>query len=142
MITGVIPYFQRECPLRLHVIIVDDASPVPAAAEVSAVKISCTTQVVRRINGGPGAARHTGLDRVPAGTRFVAFLDSDGRMVARPPVGWQRMLQSGSDFYFADLTCINSDRALAPSRARVASVLQNTPSQVSSISKMALGDST
>ena len=56
MITVVIPYFQREpgilaralasiaaqqaCPLSVHVIVVDDASPVPADAEIAGMDLS------------------------------------------------------------------------------------------------------
>ena len=76
MITVVIPYFQREpgilaralasiaaqqaCPLPVHVIVVDDASPVPTAQELASVgRVPYTVQVVQQPNGGPGSARNT-----------------------------------------------------------------------------------
>jgi mycofactocin system glycosyltransferase len=67
------------------VIVVDDASADPAAIE----RIAATrgASVIRRpVNGGPGAARNTGL--AAAETEFVAFLDSD--CVPRP--GWLEKL--------------------------------------------------
>ncbi len=78
----------RDLP---HVIVVDDASADPVAigriaAEHGAVAIR------RPVNGGPGAARNTGL--AAAETEFVAFLDSD--CVPRP--GWlERLLPHFAD---------------------------------------------
>ena len=118
MISVVIPYYQREpgilrralasiaaqrdCPLPIHVIVVDDASPAPAASEVESVDLPCTVQVVAQANGGPGAARNAGLDHAPSGTRFIALLDSDDEWT---PSHLQRAvcaLESGFQFYFAD----------------------------------------
>lgn len=91
----VIPYYQRRAGLlrqcvhsvleqpgeiRFRVIVVDDGSPVPAAAEVAPLLPRFgdhRIQVVLQNNAGPGAARNTGLDHVPAGTPLVTFLDSD-----------------------------------------------------------------
>lgn len=120
MIAVVIPYFQRSegilrkalasiaaqlpAGLPVHVIVVDDASPLPADGEVAAVpNPPYTLQVVRQANGGPGAARNTGLDHVPDNTRYIAFLDSDDEW---SPDHLQRAvfaLEAGYDFYFADL---------------------------------------
>jgi GT2 family glycosyltransferase len=61
----------RDLP---RVIVVDDASADPAALRRIAAAHGAT--VIRRpVNGGPGAARNTGLGA--AETEFVAFLDSD-----------------------------------------------------------------
>jgi succinoglycan biosynthesis protein ExoW len=119
VITIVIPYYQeepgvlqralrsvsaqRDCPLPLHVIVVDDASPVPADQELLTLgDIGVPVQHIRRPNGGPGAARNTGLDNAPKQTRYLAFLDSDDEWspdhLARAVVA----LKSGYDFYFAD----------------------------------------
>ena len=59
--------------LPLRVIVVDDASP-------STVRPGNCTVVRRDSNGGPGAARNTGLAAVT--TPFVAFVDSDVRASA------------------------------------------------------------
>lgn len=61
-------------------IVVDDAGPAAFAAPTGA------TLVRRATNGGPGAARNTGLDMVT--TPLVAFLDAD--VSARP--GWMTEL--------------------------------------------------
>jgi succinoglycan biosynthesis protein ExoW len=119
MICVVIPYFQREpgilakalasiatqrdCPLPVHVVVVDDASPMPASGEVAAAgALPFTFDVIRQANGGPGAARNTGLSRAPAGTKYIALLDSDDSW---SPDHLQRAvaaLGAGYQFYFAD----------------------------------------
>lgn len=59
---------------RYPVLIVDDASDTPAAvAEV--VRSHGARLVVRSVNGGPAAARNTGIGAVD--TTFIMFLDSD-----------------------------------------------------------------
>ena len=76
---------------RLPVIVVDDASADPAAiAEIAARH---GARVIRRpVNGGPGAARNTGL--AAASTELVAFLDSD----CVPAPGWlDRLLPHFAD---------------------------------------------
>ena len=68
----------RDLP---YVIVVDDASADPAA--IKRIAAGHGAAVIRRpVNGGPGAARNTGL--AVADTDIVAFLDSD--CVPRP--GW------------------------------------------------------
>ena len=68
----------RDLP---HVIVVDDASADPLAIKRIAAEHGAAV-VHRPVNGGPGAARNTGLNA--ADTDIVAFLDSD--CVPRP--GW------------------------------------------------------
>jgi mycofactocin glycosyltransferase len=64
-----------------EVIVVDDCSADPAGIE--AVAAAAGARVIRRpVNGGPGAARNTGL--AAATTELVAFLDSD----CVPSAGW------------------------------------------------------
>jgi mycofactocin system glycosyltransferase len=89
-LTVVIPVRDREAELTRclaglaqvpRVIVVDDCSGDPAA--VARVAAGAGARVVRRaVNGGPGAARNTGL--AAADTPLVAFLDSD----CVPGPGW------------------------------------------------------
>jgi succinoglycan biosynthesis protein ExoW len=119
MITVVIPYYQKApgilakalasiaaqqgCPLPVHVIVVDDASPAPTGPELaSAGPMPYPVQVIKQANAGPGAARNTGLDNAPAGTRFIAFLDSDDEWTPDHLARAVAALDSGYDFYFAD----------------------------------------
>jgi mycofactocin system glycosyltransferase len=89
-VTVIVPVRDRAAELdrclaaagrRYPVVVVDDGSADPAA--VAAGCAARGAELVRRdVNGGPGAARNTGLRAV--GTEFVAFLDSD----CVPPDGW------------------------------------------------------
>ena len=88
-VTVVIPVRDRTAELALclaglseyRVIVVDDGSRDPAA--VAATATAAGAHVVRRaVNGGPAAARNTGLAAVD--TPLVAFLDSD----CVPAPGW------------------------------------------------------
>ena len=64
-----------------RVIVVDDASADPAA--IKRIAAARGAEVIHRpVNGGPGAARNTGL--AAARTELVAFLDSD----CVPAPGW------------------------------------------------------
>jgi mycofactocin glycosyltransferase len=73
------------------VIVVDDASADPGA--IAAIAAAHGARVIRRpVNGGPGAARNTGL--AAASTEIVAFLDSD----CVPEPGWlDRLLPHFAD---------------------------------------------
>lgn len=120
LIAVVIPYFQREagvlrralasvaeqkdCPGLVEVIVVDDASPVPATGEVAAVEFpeSIRVRVIRQPNGGPGAARNTGLEAVTSCTRWVAFLDSDDQWHEQHLVRAVMALKCGHDAIFGD----------------------------------------
>lgn len=90
-VTVVIPVRDRYAELRRclaglgggahRVIVVDDCSA--DAGAIAAIAVAAGARVVRRAaNGGPAAARNTGL--AACDTEFVAFLDSD----CVPRGGW------------------------------------------------------
>lgn len=88
----------------VHIVIVDDSSPVPAKVELEDLNSPrFPLIVVRQRNAGPGAARNRGLESVPSGTRYVAFLDSDDEWTSEHLARATLALSQGYDFYFADL---------------------------------------
>lgn len=121
MISVVIPYYQRQAgvlrralasiaaqintALPVEVIVVDDASPAPAHAELAAMQWpqGMGARLIQRANGGPGAARNTGLDAVSPATQYLAFLDSDDEWLPQHLVRAVAALDMGYDFFFADL---------------------------------------
>jgi mycofactocin glycosyltransferase len=93
-VTVIIPVRDRAAMLerclaatgtRYPVIVVDDGSADPDATAVIAARCGAAVRL-RGANGGPAAARNTGLAGV--GTDLIAFLDSD----CVPPPGWVRAL--------------------------------------------------
>lgn len=117
----VIPYFQREpgilrralmsilhqtlpANVRVEVIVVDDASPVPAEGEIKDLNFSgaITLKLLKQSNGGPGAARNRGLDAVDPSAHYVAFLDSDDAWYPGHLTLAIAALEQGHDFYFCD----------------------------------------
>lgn len=119
-VSVLIPFFQREKgPLAravesvlaqdykgaVHVVVVDDGSPVSAADELSGLlrqRGSVDLIVHRQANGGPASARNTALNLCPRDTTLVAFLDSDDQWDHRHLTRAVRTLSRGFDFYFAD----------------------------------------
>lgn len=119
LVSVVIPFFQREPgPLRraldsicaqslnepIEVLVIDDASPVPAAELAHGVTLPERVQlrVVRQENGGPASARNRGLRERSRSSRFVAFLDSDDTWSAKHLERGVAALSAGASFYFAD----------------------------------------
>lgn len=116
----IIPFFQREHGILtraldsiasqthddIDVVIVDDSSPLPPQDEIAARPRAeqDRIKVVRQPNGGPARARNAGLDAVPPGADYAAFLDSDDRWepghIATAVTG----LDAGFDFFFDDYT--------------------------------------
>lgn len=118
-IAVVIPHFQRKPGLlgvalrsvftqslaaQVHVVVVDDESPVSAESEVAALNDVPKNQltIIRQKNGGAGSARNKALDNVPAGVQFVAFLDSDDSWRPGHLENAVAALNQGFDGYFAD----------------------------------------
>lgn len=120
MIYVVIPYFQREpgilrraiasvlrqdCTKHpIHLIVVDDASPVPAQDELHEFDLHSTScQIIfQKKNGGPGSARNTGLDSLPKSAKYLAFLDSDDEWAPDHLSRAVRALEQGYDVFFAN----------------------------------------
>ncbi|MBO9685121.1 glycosyltransferase family 2 protein [Roseateles chitosanitabidus] len=124
LIAVVIPHFQRQSGLlakalasafaqtiadRIHVIVVDDESPISAQSEVDAHPEFPREQltVQRKPNGGAGSARNKALDLVPPGTTFVAFLDSDDDWRPDHLANALAVMGERFDGYFADWWSFN-----------------------------------
>lgn len=118
----VIPFYQRSAGIlsraltsirnqnlppdvELEVIVVDDQSPVAAAAEVSSFSNSekIGWNVIRQSNAGPGVARNSGIEWLAdKGVRYVAFLDSDDEWRSDHLSNAVTALEKGGDLYFSD----------------------------------------
>ena len=126
MISVIIPYFQKEtgilqralrsistqqgCSENIEIIVVDDCSPIPASGEIDALgDLNLNIQCISQPNGGPGAARNTGLNHVGNLTKYVAFLDSDDEWAENHLANAVSALTSGSDFYFSDHLQLGAD---------------------------------
>ena len=118
----VMPFYQRDAAVvrrslasiaaqalpgdvRLKLVMVDDASPLPVEQALAGFTLPAPHDIVvlHRPNGGPGAARNTALDALdPREIDFVAFLDSDDvwreNHLARAIAG----LGGDGDFFFCD----------------------------------------
>ncbi len=122
-IAAVIPHFQRKPGLlpqavrsvfaqtladRIVVVICDDGSPVSAELEIRGLVDLPQNRmiIVHQPNAGAGAARNNALNCLPAGVRYVAFIDSDD--VWRPTHIERavKALQLGCDAYFADFIAV------------------------------------
>jgi succinoglycan biosynthesis protein ExoW len=123
-IAVITPFFQRKPGLlaaalgsaftqtlgeRVLAIVVDDGSPVAARDEIAMLPPAwrARTLLVEQANAGAGAARNRALDHVPAGTRLVAFLDSDDTWRAHHLAQAEQALAGGHDAYFADWCSFN-----------------------------------
>ncbi|ASJ63367.1 succinoglycan biosynthesis glycosyltransferase ExoW (plasmid) [Sinorhizobium meliloti WSM1022] len=120
-LTVVIPYYQKEPGILrralasvfaqtledFHVLVIDDESPYPIADELAGLAQEERERiaVIRQPNGGPGGARNTGLDNVPADSDFVAFLDSDDVWTPDHLLNaYQSMTRFDADCYWASIT--------------------------------------
>ena len=116
----VIPYFQRESGIltralrsiaaqsdtsSLRVVVVDDASPVPAAGEIAGLRgtFPCDLQLIEQPNAGPGGARNRGIEALAGDVRYIAFLDSDDEWSVAHLARARFALKRGYDVFFGDL---------------------------------------
>lgn len=123
VIAVIIPFFQRtpgllaQCVQSIleqpdappyQIIVVDDGSPIAAAAELEELLPIAgeRLRIIRQPNAGPGAARNHGLDEVPPGTRYVAFLDSDDTWQGPFLADAVHALGLGYDLFFGNSTRI------------------------------------
>jgi succinoglycan biosynthesis protein ExoW len=128
----IVPFYQREAGLLLRavqsalaqtavrtlVIVIDDESPTDANEELRALSPDERKGILllTQRNGGPGAARNTGIDAVPDDIDYIAFLDSDDTWA---PDHLERAMQAmalGADLYFSKLP---RDFAEVPASARI-----------------------
>lgn len=117
----IIPYYQKEPGIlrralgsvfaqtygNFDIIVVDDQSPYPVDDELRPLPAEERDRitVIRQPNAGPGGARNTGLEHVPAEADFVALLDSDDLWTPdHLKNAIDAMTQFDADCYFASIT--------------------------------------
>ncbi|MGX5720334.1 glycosyltransferase family 2 protein [Shinella zoogloeoides] len=120
-LTVIIPFYQKEPGILrraltsvfaqgfndFDVIVVDDESPYPPDGDLIdfCEAEQARVRVIRQENAGPGGARNTGLDHVPAASDFVAFLDSDDTWAPdHLAIAHAAMTHFSADCYFASIT--------------------------------------
>lgn len=124
-IAVIIPYYQRDAGIlsravasvqaqelppdvALRILVIDDASPRPATAELAGLEsvVGRAVEVVLQANAGPGGARNRGLEMAEGDdeTGVVAFLDSDDIWAPTHLADALAALERGYDFYCCDNT--------------------------------------
>jgi succinoglycan biosynthesis protein ExoW len=114
----VVPFYQRtpgllaqtvrsiveQCTTaELLIVVVDDASPIPAEPELAGLPaFRGEISLIRQANAGPGAARNTALDALDGKVDLMSFLDSDDVWLHGHLDRAERAMAAGADFYFAD----------------------------------------
>jgi succinoglycan biosynthesis protein ExoW len=80
---AIVSALAQESDAETTIIVIDDASPVPARDELAELMRAYPNRIViiEQPNAGPAAARNKGLESVPDGTEYVAFLDSDDEWI-------------------------------------------------------------
>lgn len=134
-IAVIIPYFQREAGIlgralrsayaqdveqaSIRILVIDDASPFDPAKEIEAAgspPSHITVEIIRRQNGGPGAARNTGFDAAMKFADLIAMLDSDDAWTAGHLRRALASLDAGHDVYFSDHASIEGVAYLPTAR--------------------------
>lgn len=115
----VIPFFQRTPGILartvravlsqkgvdgFRIIVVDDSSPVRGRDELMGLMREAGDRIilVEQPNSGAAGARNKGLDSLPEGTKYVAFVDSDDEWSPNHLSNALFALTRGFDFYFSD----------------------------------------
>jgi succinoglycan biosynthesis protein ExoW len=125
----VIPYFQREPGIlsqalasiaaqdiegfEVIVVVVDDASPSPPELELEAFapkSFKGEIRVVKRPNGGPGAARNTGIEALVGVADYISLMDSDDAWAPHHLRLAAGCMDQGADLFFADFQGVETDR--------------------------------
>lgn len=118
-IAVVIPFFQRVPGIlartvrsvlaqqgvdAFRIVVVDDSSPVRGRDELKDLMRECGDRItlVEQANSGAAGARNKGLDSIPEGTKYVAFVDSDDEWSPHHLANALFALTRDFDFYFAD----------------------------------------
>ena len=97
---------------EIHIVIIDDASPMSATSELDGIKepAHIKINVIRQANGGPGAARNTGLEFAKSiDAKYVAFLDSDDEWAENHLNDGINALEAGYGFYFCNHTRFDAE---------------------------------
>lgn len=119
-ITVIIPFYQKRPGILkraldsifaqtfqdFDVVVVDDASPCSADADLETLDAQnrARVQLIRQKNAGPGGARNTGLNAIPADSAFAAFLDSDDEWApGHLQNAYDAMTRFGADCYWASI---------------------------------------
>jgi succinoglycan biosynthesis protein ExoW len=126
-IAVVIPHFQRTSGVLARtlagifaqtgtdlptVIVVDDESPAPAAAELSGLDDAARAAIrlIEQKNRGPAAARNVGLAAIPPGTEYVALSDCDDIWRPQHLARGMAAMRLGYDLFFSDHRREGSDK--------------------------------
>ena len=94
-----------EPDLHVQIIVIDDGSPVHAAADLDGAPPPCPAIemiCVRQANGGCAAARNAGLALAASDSGAIAFLDSDDIWAPNHLATAVAAISEGFDFYFSD----------------------------------------
>lgn len=139
-ITVIIPYYQKDDGILtraldtiaaqthrdVSILIVDDESPLSPLPEIArrSAEDRARITMISQPNGGPGAARNTGLVNLPANAVYAAFLDSDDIWEPDHLARADAALAYGFDFFLADYSWGKRDRTRF-SETRTAAVMHN-----------------
>jgi succinoglycan biosynthesis protein ExoW len=109
LIKAVESVFRQQDASDVRIIVVDDGSPVKAREELAGLVAHAGNQltVIEQSNQGCPGATNTGLQNVPPGTDFVAFLDSDDEWTSEHLSNAGFAMRQGFDLYFSDFYQLN-----------------------------------